>query len=99
MQTISEKTHKKVWTNSAPAASKSNPSQGIGLEKNIPQVLPTAVMTTAMELEEAEEEGEREHTAARFWKEVSKNKYTHITRKSHSSDLVGSRQNAQPAHF
>lgn len=57
-------------------------------------------MITAMELEEAEEEGERKHTAARFWEGDAKTKHTQITRKFHpAGDLVESRQNTQPAHF
>lgn len=52
-----------------------------------------------MELEEAEEEGEREHTATRFWEGIFKNKHIQITRFHPAEDLVNLRQTTQPAHF
>lgn len=62
IQTMSDKTHRKVKTNSAPEPPRAAPSKLCRLEKHTPG-LPTANMIAAMELEDAEQAGKREHTA------------------------------------
>ena len=90
MQTMSEKTHRKVWTSSAPEASQSSPKQSSWAGKTSPRPcqLQPCLQQWSWKKQREKVKGNIQ-LAARFWVGVAKDKHTQITRKFHSaSDLV-----------